>query len=151
MALRPPAGDGPEHRIARRNRRIGIAVQAVLVAAVLLYLVHAATGFGGPGTDAFFAGWVHSALMISAALVCVWRAAVGPRDRAAWASFAVALGTYAAGEIVWRVLYQSLEAPPYPSAADVLWLMFYPASYAGLVLLVRGRTMRFSPGLWLDG
>ena len=102
-------------------------------------------------TDAVFTQGVHIFLTVSAALICVWRTAVGPRDRGAWASFAVALGTYAAAEIVWRALYQDLDSPPYPSVADALWLLFYPASYAGLVLLVRGRSVRFSPRLWLDG
>jgi len=102
-------------------------------------------------TDAVFTQGVHIFLTVSAALICVWRTAVGPRDRGAWASFAVALGTYAAAEIVWRALYRDLDSPPYPSVADALWPLFYPASYAGLVLLVRGRTVRFSPSLWLDG
>ena len=74
-----------------------------------------------------------------------------PGERAAWSCFAFALGTYAAGEITWNVAYANAASPPYPSAADILWLAFYPASYVGMVLLVRARVERFHASLWLDG
>ena len=38
-----------------------------------------------------------------------------------------------------------------PSVADVLWLGFYPACYAALVLLVHARQDRLHFSLWLDG
>ncbi len=47
--------------------------------------------------------------------------------------------------------WQHLEDPPFPSVADALYLSFYPAVYAGLVLLVRGRVRHFHASQWLDG
>src|ERR1019366_8240212 len=41
--------------------------------------------------------------------------------------------------------------PPIPSLADVFYLLYSPAMYVGLVLLVRSRLHRFSPTVWLDG
>ena len=34
----------------------------------------------------------------------------------------VALGLWAAGDIVWTIAYQDLDSPPFPSVADYLWL-----------------------------
>jgi diguanylate cyclase (GGDEF)-like protein len=42
-------------------------------------------------------------------------------------------------------------SPPFPSAADVGYLAFYPLLYVGIVLLLRQRVSTFSPSLWLDG
>ena len=43
-----------------------------------------------------------------------------------------------------------VKHPPYPSLADLGYLLVYPFMYAGVVLLVR-RQVRFSTGAWLDG
>src|SRR5206468_2803573 len=42
-------------------------------------------------------------------------------------------------------------APPYPSVADGFYLAFYPACYAGLMLLIRSRLSALPRSLWLDG
>ncbi len=42
-------------------------------------------------------------------------------------------------------------SPPYPSWADAGYISIYPAAYVALVLLLRARAGRISPGLWLDG
>ena len=41
--------------------------------------------------------------------------------------------------------------PPYPSFADAGYLSIFPASFAGLVLLLRARANKLSRALWLDG
>jgi diguanylate cyclase (GGDEF)-like protein len=46
---------------------------------------------------------------------------------------------------------ERVESPPFPSPADGGYLGIYPASYVGLVLLLRARAGRMSPALWLDG
>ena len=40
---------------------------------------------------------------------------------------------------------------PYPSPADVGYLLFYPLAYAGLALLVRARAHEINWRLWMDG
>jgi len=42
-------------------------------------------------------------------------------------------------------------SPPFPSSADIFYLGFYPASYLGIVLLIRSRVSSFNTSLWLDG
>src|SRR4051794_14054041 len=129
------------------SRLVGLVLACLLGA----YAAHAALQFGGHGADVFFGNWVHGGLMVAAAALCALRAIRRPAERAAWWCFTVALATYAAGEITWNAAYSGVENPPYPSVADALWIVFYPASYVGLVLLVRARVRRFHTSLWLDG
>jgi len=129
------------------SRVLGLLLLAMLGA----YAAHAAIGFGGHDGSVFFSDWVHGGLMVAAAALCTARAIRKPAERAAWWCFAVALATYAAGEITWNAAYADMKTPPYPSAADAMWIVFYPTSYVGLVLLVRSRVRRFHTSLWLDG
>jgi hypothetical protein len=127
------------------------ALRAALVSALALYVAHAAFWVGGEDLgDAVFS-WVHLGLMFAAAAICLARAQRDASERAAWLCLALALGTYAGGELAWEFLYEDLQEPPYPSLSDALWLIFYPASYAGLIFLIRPRLRRFHPSLWLDG
>lgn len=126
------------------------ALKSALLIALGLYAVQAATGFGGAaGADAFTS--IHVGLIVVAAAICVDTARRRRGERLAWACFATALGTYAAGELAWNVLYAGTATPRYPSLADAFWVAFYPASYVGLVLLVRRRIRGFQASLWLDG
>ena len=44
-----------------------------------------------------------------------------------------------------------MDSPPYPSAADLLYLTFYPLLYAAVVLLARARVRAFRASVVLDG
>ena len=46
---------------------------------------------------------------------------------------------------------EHMDSIPYPSAADAMYLAFYPAAYIGLVLLLRARGGHFPASVWLDG
>src|SRR4051812_15115123 len=129
-------------------RRLTIAACA---AALSLTVLVAATGVGGARADDLVGKWGHNALMLVAAGLVIARVIRVRRERAAWSCFAIALVTYAAGEITWSFAYSGLDEPPYPSVADALWLAFYPACYVGMVLLVPARVREFHPSLWLDG
>jgi len=63
----------------------------------------------------------------------------------------VAMLAYASGNVVWSLFYAFEPAPPYPSPADALWILFYPAAYVAVILLVRTRTPHLGSRLWLDG
>jgi two-component system cell cycle response regulator len=140
--------------IGRARARARAVLQAALALALALYAARALLGVGGDAVRTLFATWIHNALMVAAAGICMWRA-LGTSDdrteRAGWLCLTLAMATYAAGEVAWAAFYADLEEAPYPSVSDVLWLAFYPASYAGLVLLFRARVRRFDPSLWLDG
>jgi two-component system, cell cycle response regulator len=73
------------------------------------------------------------------------------RERLAWSFLALGIVLSAFGDLYWDVSLAQLSAIPSPSAADWLYLSFYPAAYVGLALLLRARRGRFPASVWLDG
>jgi two-component system cell cycle response regulator len=118
---------------------------------LLAYVGHTAVGLGSPELDGFFQDWVYCGLVVAAGAVCVTRAVAVEEERAAWLVMGLGLIAWAAGEVTWTLVYAGKPDAPYPSAADVLQLSFYPASYASLLLLARSRADSFRSSLWLDG
>jgi diguanylate cyclase (GGDEF)-like protein len=95
----------------------------------------------------FFNVWVYLALMVLACVILGSRAALVPKDRAAWLVFTAATAAWTFGE-----LWSAFARPEsFPSLADVGFLAFYPLAYVGLVLLLRGMATSFGGMLWLDG
>ena len=127
------------------------AFAALTGLALLAYVAHTAFGLGSPKLDRFFQDWVYCALVSAAGVACVMRAVVVREERAAWTVMGLGLLAWAAGEVTWTLLYSNDPDPASPSAADVMYLSFYPASYASLLLLARSRTDSFRNSLWLDG
>ncbi|MHB8643855.1 MAG: sensor histidine kinase, partial [Gaiellaceae bacterium] len=67
-----------------------------------------------------------------------------------WPLFALGLGLFVAGDVVGSV-YQSTHGEiPFPSLADLFYLLGYPALAAALLVLVRRRGMRFDVRAFLD-
>jgi diguanylate cyclase (GGDEF)-like protein len=132
--------------------RVGLrAFGALTGLALLAYIAHTAFGLGSPELDRFFQDWAYCGFTIAAGAVCVARAVAVREERAAWLVMGLGLLAWAAGEVVWTAALADDPNPPYPSVADVLYLSFYPASYASLLLLARSRTDSFRSSLWLDG
>ncbi len=77
-------------------------LKACLIAALATSVVAAAPPAGGAVLDAFAGGTLHNALMAVAGLIVAGRVVRRGTERAAWICVVVALGTYAAGEIVWN-------------------------------------------------
>ena len=127
------------------------AFTALAGLALLAYVLHTAFGLGSPELDGFFQDWVYCGLIVAAGAGCVTRAVAVREERAAWLVMGIGLVAWAAGEVTWTLAYANDPNPPYPSVADVLYLTFYPASYASLLLLARSRTDSFRSSLWLDG
>jgi two-component system, cell cycle response regulator len=119
--------------------------------ALVAYVAHAAFGLGPHALDGFFERWVYCGLTVAAGAICLTRGIAVREERAAWLLMGVGLLSWAGGEIVWTLVLADDPSPPYPSGADVLYLAFYPASYASLLLLARSRTDSFRSSLWLDG
>src|SRR4051794_5949174 len=134
---------------AHRSLRRGAG--ALLIAAVGLHVVRAATGFGGHGADDFFAQWLYDAVVAACAFACLLRAALVPVDRGAWLALGIGLTSWTAGEITWSLTYSSDATPPYPNVSDALYLLYYPCVYVAVALLVRRRRRIYRTGLWLDG
>jgi PAS domain S-box-containing protein len=123
--------------------------RAALVAAaagVALYAVYALAGARGAGID-LVAGWLSTALMAVAALVCAARARAVPGERVAWSLVAGGIGCWAVGDFFVGTVYGG--APPTPSVADAFFVAFYPAVGVAIMLIVRPRLR--DARLWLDG
>jgi len=132
--------------------RVGLrALTALTGLALLAYVAHTAVGLGSPELDELFQEWVYCGLIVAAAAICALRAIAVGEERAAWLVMGLGLLAWAAGEVTWTLVYADDPTRPHPSAADVLYLAFYPASYTSLLLLARSRTDTFRSSLWLDG
>jgi diguanylate cyclase (GGDEF)-like protein len=73
-----------------------------------------------------------------------------PVRRAPWYLFAAAQACSGVGDVFWWVYAEVLKTEPFPSVADVFYLVSYPLFAAGLFLLVRGRTRGRDLGGLLD-
>src|SRR6185369_14908965 len=95
--------------------------------------------------------WVYDALMVGAASACLARAWLIKSERLAWGLIGLALAVWTAGEIYYVVVFTGGGAIPIPSPADACYLLFYPLTYAGVIILARRRLDSFSADRWLDG
>jgi two-component system cell cycle response regulator len=112
--------------------------------------VHFGAGLAGHGATPLIGTWLYNGLEVVAFAVLAWRVRVVSDQRLAWAMLAGYVGMTAAADITWSVLAVDGELAP-GSAADVLYYAAYPLAYAGVVLLLRGRSAWFTPAMWLDG
>jgi len=82
---------------------------------------------------------VSGGLLLVATGLLFARARVDRRDRRALLVLGAAPLVWVGGEVLWLAAYEDAPAPPYPSAADGLWLASYAVAAAGIALLVAGR------------
>jgi two-component system cell cycle response regulator len=137
--------------VSPRLRAALLALGALTALGVLAYAAHAGFGVGSPGLDDFFQDWVYCGVSVGAGAMCVVRGLAVRRERAAWLVMGAGVFAWAGGDITWTLLLAEDPNPPYPSISDFLYLAFYPASYASLLLVARSRTDSFRSSLWLDG
>src|SRR3954469_373535 len=135
----------------RRAPRLVRSVAYALSAGLVVHVLHGVLGLGIGLPESAYDDWVSNAVLVGAALVCLARAVLVPQERAAWALIGFGLGTWSAADIYSTVVLSKLDEPPYPSIADAGWLLFYPAFWVALVLLLRRRVREFHASLWLDG
>jgi diguanylate cyclase (GGDEF)-like protein len=134
----------------QRRTRLWAAAGACLVV-LLAYMAHLQFGLGGSRLNGFFDNYVYDGLMLAASSICLWRAAAYREERAAWLLLGLGLLSWSGGDLWWTLVFADQSSPPIPSVADVLYLGFYPCSWAALALLARSRAPGTPRGLWLDG
>jgi two-component system, cell cycle response regulator len=137
--------------VSPRLRAVLYALGALTGLGVLAYAGHIAFWHGSEGVDNFFQDWVYCGATVGAGAMCALRGVAIPKERLAWLVMGAGLLAWAAGDITWTVLLADDPSPPYPSVSDVLYLAFYPASYASLLLVARSRAEAWRSSLWLDG
>ncbi|WP_082966832.1 bifunctional diguanylate cyclase/phosphodiesterase [Mycobacterium sp. 852002-51163_SCH5372311] len=143
-STRDHLADGP-HGIRWPPSGIRIALM-VLAIGVLVFTAWSL--FARPGRhDVFFANYLYPALNLFAAGLVAVRAHRVAADRLAWTVIAMGMVCSAMGDVVYALFVPPAQSP---SAADPLYLAFYPLVYAGLLLLMRSRLKRVPVPVRLD-
>jgi len=105
----------------------------------------------GEGLDFAIGGPLYAGIVLGSGIACLIRATDYRRERAAWVLIGLAILCWGAAEVYWVAAIENNPSAPYPSPADVGYLVFYPLAYAGLVMLVRARAHEINWRLWMDG
>ncbi len=132
---------------ARLLRR---ALAALLLGGTAIVTAHYWLGVG-ESLDFAIGGPLYAAIVLGAGVACLIRATDYRRERAAWLLIGLAILCWGAAEVYWTAAIEDNASAPYPSPADVGYLVFYPLAYAGLVMLVRARAHEINWRLWMDG
>jgi diguanylate cyclase len=125
---------------------------AVLLPLLILYIAWQVSGWpaGGRTLTADVFNWPVDFAALLTAWLASRRCARTPELRTAWRLLAMAFGTYLVGDITWTV-YDAVGSDPFPSAADVFYLAFYPLMlWALLRIPARRRSFGESMRLSLD-
>jgi HD-GYP domain-containing protein (c-di-GMP phosphodiesterase class II) len=133
-----------------RSRLLAVAFLAMGLGTAA-YAADALIGAGHGALNDFFQDGVYTAIEFVAVAVCFTRAARRRADRAAWLLIGVGLLTWTAGDLVWTVWLENLAHPPYPSIADGLYLVMYPAFFVALLLMMRSHFNHVGAAVWFDG
>src|SRR5918996_3064176 len=130
--------------------RYALPLLALAVLATVAHGVALGIGVEGTALQGPVSNYVYNAAGVAAALACLLRAALVPRDRLAWALIAAGAASTAAADIYWSAELADLKRVPYPSIADALYLAYYPLIAAGLLVYARSRVERLRLGAVLD-
>ena len=122
--------------------------QTVLVAGLAVLALHY-LGHVSTGGNHLYETWFYEGLELLAAFGCLTRGILVRAERTAWLFVGAALLATTCGDVLYDFWYGG--NPPFPSAADVGYLAFYPLLYIGIALLLRRRVSTFNASLWLDG
>lgn len=127
----------------------------VYASLVIFHLVYDAFHWGGEGNLSTLVSNILAVAIYSGPCIFAWRLSLHPnlpkRSRMAWRLISLANCAFFSGEAIWLYLENGLGLQPFPSLADVGYLLFYPFLLAGMLLLVE----RFKSGeeklnFWLD-
>ena len=135
----------------RRRSTALKATFAVMALAIALHLAHVGLGLGRPALDGFVNDGLYTAIEFVAVGLCAARAMTRRADRTAWILITAGLLAWTGGDLIWTVWLNFLANPPSPSVADGLYLLWYPAIYVALVLMMRTHFSRAGAAMWLDG
>lgn len=134
-----------------RRRPSGVGVLEALTAGLLALYV-GSTVFRRSGSSLpLFDTWIGNLSYGGSTLLCGWRAVHVRRHRAAWGALALAFALFTTGSVLWTSVIQYLDPVPYPSLADLFFLLFYPLAYLGIGLMIRRSLADRSAMVWLDG
>ena len=137
----------------RGSTRIARAVRsglALAVAGLAAFVLHA-TGLLAADLDGLFDSWVYNGLLVLAAAGCLARAVAVRHERGAWLLMGLGIAAWTLGDLHYTLYLSGLDNPPFPTIGDALYLAFYPAAFAALLMLLRSRLSGHMRTLSLDG
>jgi diguanylate cyclase len=120
---------------------------------LLGYAMWLAFGWGGPGVLSVVSD-LGSLVVEALAFVCVVLAigSTSGRQRVAWVAMAAGLASWFVGDAIWAIYELVLDVEvPFPSLADVGYLLFYVCTFIVLVMLPTGNAGATLARLFLDG
>jgi diguanylate cyclase (GGDEF)-like protein len=136
--------------LGARSRGALAVVQAATGLLLVAYVASTILRTRG-SASVLFDTWVGNLSYAGATVLCGWRALVERRCRWAWGAVALSLAFFTAGSVLWTSTIQFWDPVPYPSPADVCFLVFYPLAYLGLGLLIRDHLPKGTRAAWSDG
>jgi len=90
-------------------------------------------------------------LLVLATVGCTGEAMRDRHDRTAWMLLGLGVGLWTVAAASRNVFFDGTQSRPIPAWIDPIFLAFYPAVFAALILVIRGRMRRFNNLPWLDG
>jgi diguanylate cyclase (GGDEF)-like protein len=134
----------------RRVRTCFRVLAGLLVAAVGVLGLNAISGFGSTEFKNAFHTNGFAAISLACAITVLARAVLIPTNRVGWLLFGLGVAGLSAGDLYYNLVLAKMEAPPFPSLGDVLYLSAYPLTIAGLFVLLRNRLQSSAATMWLD-
>ena len=132
-------------------RRRGVpAFFCVLTTLLLVYIGYVVLRGSRSGSVAIN-GWGVDAFELAAGGLTMLAPRRRGRSRIIPTILGAAVMTWAAGDTALTVETLHGAQAVSPSLADLFYLSFFPLSYAGVVIFVRGETRRLGAPIWLDG
>ncbi|MDQ3103499.1 MAG: diguanylate cyclase [Actinomycetota bacterium] len=125
---------------ARSGRTGQLLVDVPFALALICALVNVAWKLLlSPSEAASLIDWLYNLTFVLGGLACLGRALHSPGVRAAWLAFGAALISWGVGDIYWTEVFASAGRVPYPSPADIGYLLAPVCLFAGIALLMRDR------------
>jgi hypothetical protein len=124
-------------------------VWGVLAVLLVLEATNELWGVGGP--PALYHSWIHDAVLGASAALILARAAYVAEARVAWLMIGAATMSWLVGTVSWTVVYGGRAHAPYPTFADVFWLLWYVFMAVGIGFLIHRRVPGFELHRWMDG
>jgi diguanylate cyclase (GGDEF)-like protein len=118
--------------------------------ALLLHMAHTLQAVGSPGYDDLIENWVYVFITLGTAAMVLGRAAVRRDGRRAWLLVGGGLLMWGFSDLYTAGVLAGQESPPFPTIADVGYLLGYPLVLFGVALLVELRIRKMSLTAWID-
>jgi diguanylate cyclase (GGDEF)-like protein len=139
----------PDDVLARRPGVLRIAALLVLLSVLLCYLT--SFWFRSAGYSLLIDGLLGNAVLALPAVVCLVRAAVAASQRLAFTLIGLAAAAFTVGNLIYIFDVQFRTPVPYPSLADIGYLLPYPLLLAAVAVLAYPQLRTLTRGTVLDG